>query len=70
MIADKLRELRLKHGYSIDRLAAAAGVGSMSLWKIEKGRTRSPGLTTLRKLAAALEVPLTSLLEIDDVLPE
>ncbi|MEA4892502.1 MAG: helix-turn-helix transcriptional regulator [Peptococcaceae bacterium] len=64
----RLRELRLKKGLSKNRLAKLAGLSQTAVTFIEEGQ-RSPTLSTLRRLARALEVPVASLIG-DDPEPE
>lgn len=44
-------------------LAALAGVGSQTIWRLESGQTREVRVTTVRKLAAALEIDPADLWE-------
>lgn len=61
-IAARMRELRAKHGSSLDVLAARSGVSRSMISLIERGES-SPTATVLEKLAQALDVPLASLFE-------
>lgn len=56
----KIRELREERGLSMRALARNSGISANALSMIERGRT-SPSVSTLYKLADALEVPITSL---------
>ena len=58
-IATRLRELRREAGTSLAETAARVGVSKAMLSKIENART-SCSLTTLARLAEALDVPVTS----------
>ena len=58
-IAARLRELRREAGTSLAETAARVGVSKAMLSKIENART-SCSLTTLARLAEALDVPVTS----------
>lgn len=51
----KLREARLRGLLTLKELAAKAGVSDKSLWSIEQG-AQTPRVSTIRRLAAALEV--------------
>jgi DNA-binding XRE family transcriptional regulator len=62
-IGNRLRELRKAAGITQDGLAAAAGIGRVTLVRIESGE-QSPRLETLAALSAALGRPLTDLLVI------
>lgn len=61
LVGSRLREARQERGLSLGSLASAAGIGKGSLSEIENG-LRNPTLSTLYALAAALGVPLASLL--------
>ena len=56
-----IRRLRQERGLSIRKLAKRAGLHWTTIWKIEKAG-RIPTLVTLNKLAKALRVSLTDLL--------
>lgn len=55
-----VRALRRQHDLSVADLAAAAGISNGMLSKIENGGI-SPSLSTLQAIAAALQVPISSL---------
>jgi transcriptional regulator with XRE-family HTH domain len=57
-----LRETRLNARLSVETLAAAAGVSAGSISQLERGRG-NPSFLTLRRLAAALQVPLGHFLQ-------
>lgn len=57
-----LRETRLSAHLSVETLAAAAGVSAGSISQLERGRG-NPSFLTLRRLAAALQVPLGHFLQ-------
>ena len=61
-LADRLKELRTKKGLTQEQLARKAGVLLSSMNTYEKGRTL-PGLIAARKLAKALGVRLSDLLD-------
>jgi XRE family transcriptional regulator, regulator of sulfur utilization len=60
-VGRRVRELREHRGMSLSGLARRAAVGKATLSGLEAG-TRNPTLDTLQALAAALELPLTTLL--------
>jgi transcriptional regulator with XRE-family HTH domain len=60
-IADQVRALRRASGLSVAEMAMTAGLSKAMLSKIENAQT-SCSLTTLAKLAATLDVPVTALL--------
>ncbi len=59
VIAERVRELRLRHGWTVGRLAEACGLSKSMLSKIENAQT-SPSLATLARLSEALTVPVTA----------
>lgn len=58
-VGHRLRELRQERGKSMRALARSSGLSTNALSMIERGRT-SPSVSTLYKLADALEVPITA----------
>jgi transcriptional regulator with XRE-family HTH domain len=61
-VGQKLRIMREERGLSIRALARASGISANALSMIERGRT-SPSVSTLYKVADALDVPITMLFE-------
>jgi len=61
VLGEKLRILREKAARSISSLAEAAGISVSYLSEIERGNVY-PAINTLKRIAAALEVPLSSLI--------
>jgi transcriptional regulator with XRE-family HTH domain len=57
-----LRQTRATAQLSVEALAAAAGVSAGSISQLERGRG-NPSFLTLRRLAAALDVPLGHFLQ-------
>lgn len=57
-LAAKLKELRLKKGESLQRVADAVGVSKAHIWELEKGSSKNPGLELLTKLSAHFSVPI------------
>lgn len=62
MLARKLQELRKERGLSQLRLAHLAGVSQSNISEIEAGKI-IPRVPTLRRLAAALGVQLSVLID-------
>jgi transcriptional regulator with XRE-family HTH domain len=60
-VGARVRELRQRQGMSLSELARRAAVGKATLSGLEAG-TRNPTLDTLQAVAAALHLPLTTLL--------
>ncbi|MEJ3657234.1 XRE family transcriptional regulator [Actinomycetes bacterium KLBMP 9759] len=59
VIAERVREFRLRHGWTVGRLADECGLSKSMLSKIENAQT-SPSLATLARLSEALAVPVTA----------
>ncbi|WP_210208087.1 helix-turn-helix domain-containing protein, partial [Pelagibacterium sediminicola] len=66
-VGAQLKRLRATRGWSLSRLAAAAGVSVGLLSQIERGRS-IPSLRTLTKLRVALDVSLGELIGQPDVI--
>ncbi len=58
-IGSRLRNLRRERGISMRALARRSGLSANALSMIERGLT-SPSVSTLNKIATALEVPITA----------
>lgn len=56
----EIRSLRLEAGLTLQSLASAAGVSQSLISQIERGLA-SPSITTLRRIAASLNVPIAAL---------
>jgi len=61
-VGDRLRELREERDLSIRALGRLSGLSANALSVIERGKS-SPSVSTLYKVAQALEVPITSFFE-------
>jgi len=59
-----LRHWREKRGYSVRELAKAAGVGYVSIVRIENGQM-SPTVTMLEKLAEALGISVRDMFPVE-----
>jgi transcriptional regulator with XRE-family HTH domain len=60
LLAKEFRKARARRGLPLRELARRAGVSASLVSQIETGKT-SPSAKTLRRLAAALEIPVASL---------
>ena len=56
-IGPRLRHIRLEKGFTVETLAAAAGLDKGFLSRLERG-TKRPSVETVLRLSAALEVPV------------
>src|SRR5262245_46703088 len=64
-IGGRVRQLRIEHGWTLGQLAHRADIDHSHLSMIESGR-RNPKLPTLEKIAAALGVPVATLLQVEE----
>ncbi|MFC6887063.1 MULTISPECIES: helix-turn-helix domain-containing protein [Actinomadura] len=67
VVAQVLKSVRGSYGWSLENVAARAGVGEDAVAALEKGETR-PSLELLIAVADALEIPLARLVS-DEVEP-
>jgi transcriptional regulator with XRE-family HTH domain len=65
IVGKNLRRLRIRQGYSLERLAKHSGVSRAMLGQIETGKS-APTIGLLWKVATALGVPFASLIAADD----
>lgn len=61
IVGQNLKRLRTRQGYSLERLAKAAGVSRAMLGQIETGKS-VPTISVVWKIATALKVPFANLL--------
>jgi len=62
-LADKLRKQRRLAGLTQAELATLSGVGLATITRLEQGESREPRVSTLKKLAQALEVEIRDIYE-------
>jgi XRE family transcriptional regulator, master regulator for biofilm formation len=65
VIGKKIKNLRLKKGYSITRLAEEANISKSYLSHLEKGLNNNPSLQMLDKIASSLHTTIDDLIEGD-----
>jgi len=63
-VGTRLRQLRSERNKSMRALARDSGLSTNALSMIERGRT-SPSVSTLHKIAEALEVPITAFFRLE-----
>jgi transcriptional regulator with XRE-family HTH domain len=61
-IADNLKKLRDKKGYSLEKVARLADLSLNTIVKVENGVNKNPTIETLTKIAKALEVGVDDLI--------
>lgn len=54
----RIKELRLKHGQSLQDVADAVGVSKTHIWALERGETSNPSMELLKKLGEHFKVTL------------
>ncbi len=62
MLAQNIRKLRQKKGLSQEKLARLADISTATLVKIEAGIAKEPTITTVTKIADALEISIDELI--------
>ena len=62
-LADNVKRERRMAGWTQDELARRSGVGLATVSRIEQGEIEAPRVSTLRKLAAALDLEIRDLYE-------
>ena len=62
ILRDRLYMLRHERRWTLETLAKASGVLLQTIWRIENGVTEDPNMSTLVKLANALEVTVDYLI--------
>lgn len=63
MIAERLKELRNKSGWSQQKLAEKAGLSYNTITKIEQGAATKPTIQTMIKIADAFGISLDALVD-------
>lgn len=63
-VAGRLKQLRQERGQSMRQLARLSGLSTNALSTIERGRV-SPSVSTLYRLAEALDVPITAFFRLE-----
>ncbi len=64
-IGERVRQLRMKQGYSLEAFANRINVSKLTLMKVEKGEG-NPTLSVVWKIANGLSVPIASLLMVEE----
>lgn len=66
LLGKRLRDLRTKNGFSLRALAERSGLNFNTLSLVENGKS-SPSVSTLQRLAEALNVPISAFFEFETV---
>lgn len=62
-VRNRLREVRLRKGLSISRIAADLGMSRQTIYLIEGDPTYRPSVALMQRLADYFEISLSELLE-------
>jgi Predicted transcriptional regulators len=62
-IAENLKVLRDRKGYSLERVARLADLSLNTIVKVENGTNKNPTIETLTKIAKALEIGVDDLIK-------
>jgi len=62
MLAENIKKLRIKKGLAQEKLARLADISTATIVKIETGVAKEPTITTVAKLADALDVTIDELI--------
>jgi len=61
-IANNVKKIRAKKGYSLEKVARLADLSLNTIVKIESGVNKNPTIDTLSKIAKALDVGVDDLI--------
>jgi len=62
-LGDKIKELRMKSGQSLQDVADHIGASKAHVWELESGRSSNPSLDMLQKLSAHFKTTVAYLIE-------
>ena len=68
-VGSRLRDLRTERGLSMRALGRESGLSTNALSMIERGKT-SPSVSTLYKIATALDIPITAFFRVESAKSE
>ena len=63
MIENNIKRIRKNKGLTREAISRKSGVIYRTVENIEKGKTKNPGIITIKKIAETLEVPVDVLLK-------
>ncbi len=61
-LGSRLKELRLRNGESLQKVADAVGASKAHIWELETGKSQNPSLELLKNLAEHFEITVSSLI--------
>lgn len=62
-IGDRLKEIRIRKGQSLQEVADAIGASKAHIWELESNRSKNPSLDLLQKLAGHFKTTVAYLIE-------
>ncbi|MDO8381000.1 helix-turn-helix domain-containing protein [Phenylobacterium sp.] len=62
-IGDKIKEMRVRKGQSLQGVADAIGASKAHIWELESNRSKNPSLDLLQKLASHFGTTVAYLIE-------
>lgn len=62
-IGDRIKELRMRKGQSLQQVADAIGASKAHIWELESNRSKNPSLDLLQKLARHFTTTVAFLIE-------
>jgi transcriptional regulator with XRE-family HTH domain len=62
-VGDRLKELRVRTGESLQAVADAIGASKAHIWELESNRSKNPSLDLLQKLATHFKTTVAFLIE-------
>jgi transcriptional regulator with XRE-family HTH domain len=62
-IGDRIKELRVRKGDSLQQVADAIGGSKAHIWELESNRSKNPSLDLLQKLATHFQTSIAYLIE-------
>jgi transcriptional regulator with XRE-family HTH domain len=61
-LGEKLKDLRLRKGQSLQQVADAVGSSKAHIWELETGKSKNPSIELLTKLAENYDVSVAHLI--------
>jgi len=65
-IGAKLKQRRMKNGWSLQQVADEIGVSKAHIYELELNKVKNPSVETLKKLAKLFDMPLSFFLDDDE----
>jgi transcriptional regulator with XRE-family HTH domain len=62
-VGDRIKEMRLRKGQSLQQVADAIGASKAHIWELESNRSKNPSLDLLQKLAGHFSTTVAYLIE-------